>query len=704
MQGQNDHPLMNIISNNYNKVVFISILIPILIWQLTMPIKMLDTDMWYHMLDGRYILEHFEVPFTYYYSFFDYDGFVDNHTWLTQVSMYLTHEYTGYWGLIIYRASLFSLIMFFLFLSIKNNQKDISAWALIIFFLATLILAERFYQLRPHAFTLLYIPITHLLLQNKKNWKFLPLLFLAWANTHGIEWIIGAFIVFAHIVELMITARKNKDETKALFTLIVIFSISLSALIINPMGIRLFTEPFDTSPDFSMFVNEMKPFSIEGLTSLNFIYFIPTISTARNTLVFIIFITLITRLLKNRHDLKSIILLAGSLYLLSKGFRFIFEAALISAPYIATLITNENEFIKKYHKKIIVALCVYFSMTIYLHFIQPYSNTESLPISLNRLPEAETEFLTNNDFKGRVLAPAGESGYIAWKTYPNIEVFSDMKHKDFITFYNINSYQTEPGFENTLDKYKPNAVLVPVSKSNLHEALIENGFSFAYAGDVFSVYISNNEKTIEKLDIKPDQIDDKETPLNILKYLSEASNKSLFSSYHYANRLYAEKRYKESLETINRSEKYFPSNKKLLFLKAEVLYQTEEINASTELLKKILDDHPNYTEAGLLLASCYFSDGKIKDSYKTYKRYLNPYTKAKMITPIDMYQYTFAAAIEGDFFRVQRNIEMSEFIYKDAEMLNKIKSIPGMIDETDLKQKTMQKYKRILFDATKPKP
>ncbi len=75
-------------------------------FQLTYPITVGDTDMWYHLADGRYMVEQGGFADTFYYSFVGWPEGPGLHSWLFQLTIYLAHEAAGYWGLLLLRASL----------------------------------------------------------------------------------------------------------------------------------------------------------------------------------------------------------------------------------------------------------------------------------------------------------------------------------------------------------------------------------------------------------------------------------------------------------------------------------------------------------------------------------------------------------------------------------------------------------------------
>ena len=75
-------------------------------FQSTFPITVGDTDMWYHLADGRQIVETGSVPRTFYYSFADWPYEPGLHSWLFQLSIYVAHDHGGYWALLAIRAAL----------------------------------------------------------------------------------------------------------------------------------------------------------------------------------------------------------------------------------------------------------------------------------------------------------------------------------------------------------------------------------------------------------------------------------------------------------------------------------------------------------------------------------------------------------------------------------------------------------------------
>ena len=198
------------------RLIYLAILITLVaVIQLTTSIRMGDTDMWYHIADGRYFWENLEIPTTLYYSFFqEKDTSWFNHFWGFQAIIAPVFELTGYQGLLIFRSFLVTTIVLMVSFFLFDQQRDKFFWlkAVVLFAFITLMLA-RGYQLRPHLFSYLMIPTFLFILEQRRQYVFLlPVLTVIWLNTHAVEWVIGAIICGAYFFEELLKNKKEWDK------------------------------------------------------------------------------------------------------------------------------------------------------------------------------------------------------------------------------------------------------------------------------------------------------------------------------------------------------------------------------------------------------------------------------------------------------------------------------------------------------------
>jgi hypothetical protein len=124
-----------------------------------------------------------------------------------------------------------------------------------------------------------------------------------------------------------------------------------------------------------------------------------------------------------------------------------------------------------------------------LHFsqiVQGQQNSEEV-----NFPKAAINWIAINHPKGNLFNSYNWGGYIIWRLYPQYQVYidgrADVYGDSFINSY-VNVYRAKPGWEQTLDSYSINLVLIDPG-SPLAFALSQSlGWKMVYEDELSVVY------------------------------------------------------------------------------------------------------------------------------------------------------------------------------------------------------------------------
>jgi hypothetical protein len=149
-----------------------------------------DTDFWWHLKTGQYIVDHHSLPVPDPFAVPAPDSqgeqvrhFNLTHEWLSQVLMYAVYAVGGIPGIILARAFLLAgLCGLAGFLAARLSQNFYAGIAAAV---ATASVAMSFTADRPGIVSFLGVAIFICLLELRRGWWFLPPLALLWANCHG---------------------------------------------------------------------------------------------------------------------------------------------------------------------------------------------------------------------------------------------------------------------------------------------------------------------------------------------------------------------------------------------------------------------------------------------------------------------------------------------------------------------------------------
>lgn len=104
-------------------------------------------------------------------------------------------------------------------------------------------------------------------------------------------------------------------------------------------------------------------------------------------------------------------------------------------------------------------------------------------------PVGAVSFLREQHFRGNLLTPFNQGSYVLWKLYPDVKVSLDSRYEaayePALAEAMIRLYQTGEGLPEVLERYRPDALLVP-RHSGLARAVIP--FGKVYEDASFAVY------------------------------------------------------------------------------------------------------------------------------------------------------------------------------------------------------------------------
>ncbi|MCB2180081.1 hypothetical protein KQH54_03060 [bacterium] len=213
----------------------------------------IDSDTWWHLRAGQYMVENKELitedvfSYTSYGKAWQYPGL-----WV-QVMMYLLFDWFGPGGLNIWVSVSITLIFYIVW---KTTSGNLLLRSLVLLLAA--ISSAIYWSARPYLITYLLFAICYYLLErfylSRKPLWLLPFLMVIWVNSHG-GFLAGFLLMVPYLVDVIfqwITEKNGGDteQTKENFSrvkqLLVVFLLSFGATFISPQGAKLWLLPFST--------------------------------------------------------------------------------------------------------------------------------------------------------------------------------------------------------------------------------------------------------------------------------------------------------------------------------------------------------------------------------------------------------------------------------------------------------------------------
>jgi hypothetical protein len=302
-----------------------------------------DTDIFWALKSGEWIIENLEVPKSDPFSYtFGGEPWID-FTWGFQVITHLFYTYLGGWhGLFLLQLAISSLTFFIIYRNINLVTSGRIWLCIIILYLVFATSQSRFF-IRPHLFAYLFISVYLFLMSIFENrgkylWFLLPVQIL-WVNIHS-SFIVGVLMVWAYTAGALTDEFRSKGFSlqltpklkRLLYTSILLPVVSL----VNPYGWKLVVFPFVHQGEGN--VEALRHIAEWTRTPLNellfYLYPFPLDYFAFKVLLFgaLVLIILNRRYLK----VRDLILLSGAFYMAAIHVRWVPLFAYISAPVFAS--------------------------------------------------------------------------------------------------------------------------------------------------------------------------------------------------------------------------------------------------------------------------------------------------------------------------------------------------------------------------------
>jgi hypothetical protein len=458
-----------------------------------------DTDTWWHLRAGEWILENRAVPQTDPFSYtrggapWQYPG------WLVEVPMALIYRVSGPGGLNLWTAAMVTLTFAFLWRALTGGA-FLRAFTLILAATASGV----YWAARPYLVTFLFAAIFLWVLEDfrwgradRLGW--LPVLMAIWANSHGgfavgiLIW--GVYLVDAYFrdqIKLLdsLEWRNLVRFQPAARKLLVIGGLLLVAVMVNPSGPVMILYPFKT-----VAINSLSEF-IQEWQSPDFH------SRQVQPFLWLLFATVgAIGFSKRQLALKDFLLFTGFAYLSFQAGRnialFALAAPLVLTRHAAPLLKGlqsrlglasqppfpgSGNYLQRILNPILVGVLllavVYKVSLIFPEAInQDYFN-ETLPV-------AAVDYLQRESPPGRLFNPYNWGGYLLW-ALPEYPVFidgrTDLYDDDLIASW-LQVVRGEPGWEGVLEHWEVNLVLSDHGMP-LVRVLEDEGWRQLYSDDI----------------------------------------------------------------------------------------------------------------------------------------------------------------------------------------------------------------------------
>jgi hypothetical protein len=448
-----------------------------------------DTDTWWHLRAGQWIVENRQVPREDVFSYtragqaWEYPG------WLAEVPLYLIYRLAGPGGLNLWTAMMVTLTFGFVWQTLSGGP-FLRAFVVILAAAA----AGVYWAARPYLVTFLLAAIMLWILE-KYRWRgeistgkfvyWLPLLMVLWVNSHGgflvgfLLWGIYWLSELGWIAWQTWFKKQRTFDIRAFGTpLLWVGILMLLAVCVNPYGPIMLMYPFKTvsigvlrdyiqewqTPEFHSI--SVQPFawlmlltfgavgaSRQKLAFIDFalvgLFFYMGLLAGRNVALF----SIVAPMVLTRHAAPALDRAADALGIHLAGTA---SPGKLSARLNVLILV------------LLVAAVVFKVALIY----PEKTNTDAFKANL---PLGAVEYLNENQPQGQVFSSYNWGGYLLW-SLPDYPVFVDGRtdlYNDEIVNKWLTVVRADEGWQEILEEYGVNLVLIETS-STLDRTLAAN--------------------------------------------------------------------------------------------------------------------------------------------------------------------------------------------------------------------------------------
>lgn len=467
-----------------------------------------ETDLFWHIATGKYILETRSVPLSDIFSHtrFDSPWKGASISWIMQAILFMIYNLFSFGGLHIWTALLVVAEFALLYRSLSGG----------VFLRAfTLILAAAtagvYWSARPYMISFIFVAITLGILEdyrwrNKNRLWLLPILMVIWVNSHG--GFIYGFIIWGlyGLAEGMVWLGQAWKENKLAINkewvhtglkgrvgyMLLIGFLMIMATTINPSGTEMLLYPYET-----IVVDAAKNLIDEWQS--------PNFHELQIQPYLLLLILTIGAVGVNPRSISwsDFFLLTGSIYMSLIYQRNIAIFAL-TAPIILTRaaapLTKRIGTALNYHglpnskpnKRINILNWV---LAILLTSMAVYKASIVLPSEINQqvisqtMPNGAVEIINQSQPKGNILNEYNWGGYLIL-TLPQYPVFIDGRadlYGDEIIGEWISIILAEDGWQDKLDQWDINLILLEPTRPIILE-LEQNGWQLLYQDEISVAY------------------------------------------------------------------------------------------------------------------------------------------------------------------------------------------------------------------------
>ena len=460
-----------------------------------------ENDIFWQLRMGEEIVRNHHFPVKDPYSLPAFGEVWTLHEWIPSVAFYIIHSYFGAGGLIIFKALVVTLT-FWVFMLLFNRLKANLYLSLSVFVLAALVNTRGVWVVFPSIFEYLFLVVTLFLMEDYRQrprkiiLTVLILLSFVWANSHGSFFllpIITGVYLLGDLVSVFIKKKWSGYKPlgpsfakKERLGLLLVAVASLIAPLFTPNGYITYLYPLKISlGKFSTYVNEYQRFwTIWRWDWSDFVHGF--------ALILMVILVLVLMLNIKRLHPTDFALGVGFAMLAVSAVRHVAVFGLVALFLIVRYLgVWFGEYRGLFKRSLVKDLLVILMTLSFVFYYKTKIGPFGLYLTESGYPKEAAELIVNNKVAGNMFNHYNYGGYLIWKMR-DYKVFIDGRLEMYLGQVG-QDYRTillaKPGWEELLDKYKINFVILYLTDPIVEFLTGDLGWKFAFHDGKYVVMV-----------------------------------------------------------------------------------------------------------------------------------------------------------------------------------------------------------------------
>jgi hypothetical protein len=379
-----------------------------------------DPDMWWHLKTGEVIWTTHTIPTTDIFSYTTNHHASIPHEWLSQLLIYAAFRFGGYFGLMLWLCFFTAALLiagYGLCSVYSGNAKVAFLGALTIWFFGTIGFSIR-PQMIGYLLLIVELLLLHLGCTRNPRWFFaLPPLFALWVNCHG-SFTLGIAIAATFLVSSWFNFQSGSLvavpwDIRARQLLSISLALSIGALFLNPVGVKLILYPLQ-----AVFVPSV------GLNAVS--EWLPLqLADPRGIALLAVLACVALRVITRNSELfwHELLLLALSAWLAGSHRRLLFPFGILVAPILSRVLSNSWENYDAERDRPLPN-AVLIALALLIAFFWAFPSRQNLAAQVQaHSPVKAVEYIKSHNLSGPMLNEWADGGYLLWAA---------PEHPDFI--------------------------------------------------------------------------------------------------------------------------------------------------------------------------------------------------------------------------------------------------------------------------------